>query len=74
MHRIIVTYGNASKSYPSGTSTYILPVKQGVTVKLTIKLQLVDGHLTVPWENEYAVMKGRYVILHLDAVTKLLLG
>ncbi|KAF6021300.1 hypothetical protein EB796_020393 [Bugula neritina] len=50
---VTLTYGSGQLSYQKKTGSWTFTKQQGVTFELTIKVELIDGHENIIWQEEY---------------------
>jgi len=53
-----LTYGSGQLSNQIKTGPWTFTKQQGVTFELTIKVELLDGHENIIWQEEYTTSKG----------------
>jgi len=51
-------YGSGQLSNQRKTGSWNFTKQQGVTFELNIKVQLLDGHENIIWQEEYTTSKG----------------
>jgi len=57
---VTLTYGSGQLSYQKKTGSWTFTKQQGVTFELTIKVELIDGHENIIWQEEYTTGKTAY--------------